>query len=170
MRRVIIGIALLSALILPFTACEKDHAGSTVSVDSVAVGSPRGTTTAEKNDQIVPTPDTTPGEGSYETIPQEQAKAEMDALKAEGKSFILLDVRRADEYAESHIEGALLLPNEEIGTERPDELSDLTAPIYVYCRSGNRSLQAAKKLAAMGYTVYDFGGIIDWQYGTVKGE
>ena len=92
----------------------------------------------------------------------------MDALSAEGKPFVLLDVRRLDEYNESHIPGALLLPNELIGTTRPMELPNLDVPIYVYCRSGRRSLEAAKKLADMGYTVYDFGGIIDWQYGTVS--
>ena len=38
--------------------------------------------------------------------------------------------------------------------------------LYVYCRSGNRSAQAAKLLVNQGYTnVYDFGGVIDWSYG-----
>ena len=35
--------------------------------------------------------------------------------------------------------------------------------IIVYCRSGNRSKQAAQKLAGMDYTnIYEFGGITTW--------
>ena len=41
--------------------------------------------------------------------------------------------------------------------------------ILVYCRSGRRSIEAAGKLAKMGYTnIYDFGGIIDWPYEIIK--
>lgn len=165
MKRVLLCCALLGALVLAAVACK-----------SIASGAATSTAKAS-NEQSKPSPsaptdtDTTPPEptkGSYETIPQDRAKSEMDALSAEGKPFVLLDVRRLDEYNESHIPGALLLPNELIGTTRPQELPNLDLPIYVYCRSGRRSLEAAKKLAAMGYTVYDFGGIIDWQYGTVS--
>ncbi|MBE5838377.1 MAG: rhodanese-like domain-containing protein [Butyrivibrio sp.] len=75
---------------------------------------------------------------------------------------IVVDVRRTDEYAAGHIPGAILIPNEEIGTEQPAELPDLDQIILIYCRSGNRSKQASQKLADMGYTnVYEFGGIID---------
>ena len=71
--------------------------------------------------------------------------------------------RRKDEYDAGHIPGAVLIPNEEIGTGQPAELPDLDQVILVYCRSGNRSKQAARKLAGMGYAnVYEFGGINDW--------
>lgn len=163
MKRVLLCCALLGALVLAAVACK-----------SIASGGASSTTA--KEEQNKPSSSTTDGnadpeqptKGSYETIPQDRAKSEMDALSAEGKPFVLLDVRRPDEYNESHIPGALLLPNELIGTTRPQELPNLDVPIYLYCRSGRRSLEAAKKLAAMGYTVYDFGGIIDWQYGTVS--
>lgn len=168
MRQIIFCLALFCTIALPLTACGNsesvgDAVKTTARTEDSTVGTLSSAASTDADAEIPPTP----AEGSYETIPQERAKAEMDSLTAEGKPFILLDVRRQDEYAESHIEGAILLPNEEIGTERPDALPDLAVPIYVYCRSGNRSLQAAKKLAAMGYTVYDFGGIIDWKYGTV---
>jgi len=43
-------------------------------------------------------------------------------------------------------------------------LSDNNQIILIYCRTGNRSKQAAGKLAAMGYTnIYEFGGIVDWK-------
>ena len=55
------------------------------------------------------------------------------------------------------------MANESIGTESPKELADKNQLIYVYCRSGNRSKQAAEKLVALGYTnIVEFGGIIDW--------
>ena len=77
--------------------------------------------------------------------------------------YILLDVRREDEYAEGHIPGAINIANEEIGSDRPEGLPDLNQIIFVYCRSGRRSKEASKKLADLGYTqVYEFGGIIDW--------
>lgn len=78
-------------------------------------------------------------------------------------SYIILDVRRADEFAEGHIPGAIHVANESIGTEAPVELPDKNQVIYIYCRSGNRSKQAAEKLAALGYTnIIEFGGIMDW--------
>ena len=74
-----------------------------------------------------------------------------------------MDVRREDEFAEGHIPRAINVANESIGAEAPAELTDKNQRIYVYCRSGNRSKQAAEKLAALGYTnIVEFGGIIDW--------
>ena len=104
----------------------------------------------------------------YHKITAEQAKERLDS----GDELILLDVRTQEEYDAGHITGAILLPNETItDTDQPDILPDLNAEILIYCRSGNRSAQAAKKLVAQGYTnVYDFGGIIDWPYETVTGS
>jgi len=96
---------------------------------------------------------------SYQRITQEEAMRMME----QDDNHVIVDVRRQDEYDEGHIPGAILIPNESIGTERPAELPDLDQVILVYCRSGNRSKQAAQKLFDMGYTnVYEFGGIIDW--------
>ncbi len=77
---------------------------------------------------------------------------------------IIVDVRRQDEFDAGHIRGAICIPNESIGTEPPEELPDRNQVILIYCRSGNRSKQAAEKLGKMGYyNVYEFGGIIDWK-------
>jgi rhodanese-related sulfurtransferase len=85
-----------------------------------------------------------------------------------GDEIIILDVRTEEEYDAGHIMDAILVPNETIIDEQPELLPDLDAEILVYCRSGNRSAQAAKKLIAIGYTnVVDFGGIIDWPYEVV---
>lgn len=102
---------------------------------------------------------------SYQRITQEEAMRMM----GQDDNHVIVDVRRQDEYDEGHIPGAILIPNESIGSERPAELPDLDQVILVYCRSGNRSKQAAQKLFDMGYTnVYEFGGIIDWTGEIVK--
>ena len=123
-------------------------------------------TTQPVPQDTTPVPSESAALGVYQTIDAEEAKRMMD----DSVSFVLVDVRTKEEYMEAHIEGALLLPNEEIETSAADILTDKGATILVYCRSGRRSAEAAKKLAEMGYTaIYDFGGIIDWPYGTVSG-
>lgn len=79
------------------------------------------------------------------------------------ENYVILDVRTAQEFASGHIPGAVLLPNETIGTEDIPLLPDQDQLILVYCRSGNRSKQAAEKLAQLGYTnIVEFGGINSW--------
>ena len=79
-------------------------------------------------------------------------------------SYVLLDVRRATEYAEGHIPGAINVPNESIGTAEIPELPDKSQLILVYCRSGRRSKEASEKLVKLGYTnIVEFGGILDWK-------
>ena len=96
---------------------------------------------------------------TYRRISREEAKQMMSL----DDGHIIVDVRRQDEYDSGHIPGAILIPNESIGTEQPEQLPDKDRIILVYCRSGRRSKEAAQKLANMGYTnVYEFGGIIDW--------
>ena len=78
--------------------------------------------------------------------------------------YIILDVRRPDEFAEGHIPGAINVPNEEIDTDEIPELPDKSRLILVYCRSGRRSKEASEKLADIGYTnIVEFGGILDWK-------
>ena len=95
----------------------------------------------------------------YVSITMEEAKK---VCETQG-DYIILDVRREDEFAEGHIPGAINVPNEGIQDTEPSELPDKNQTIYVYCRSGNRSKQAASKLATMGYNnIIEFGGIMDW--------
>ncbi len=100
-----------------------------------------------------------PENASYRQISMEEAVTMM----AEEEGYIILDVRRAEEFASGHIPGAINMANESIGIEDIPELPDKEQLILVYCRSGNRSKQAAQKLAELGYTnIVEFGGIIDW--------
>ena len=78
--------------------------------------------------------------------------------------YVILDVRRPDEYAAGHIPGAINVANETIGTAEIPELPDKDQLILVYCRSGRRSKEAAEKLVKLGYTnIVEFGGILDWK-------
>jgi len=84
------------------------------------------------------------------------------------EEYILLDVRTDEEFDKKHIEGAVLIPDIEIGSRAATDLPDKNALILIYCRSGRRSKNAANKLVAKGYTnVYDFGGINEWKHETV---
>ena len=107
-------------------------------------------------------PTTEPRE-AYMNITAEEAKELMDTQE----NYIILDVRRQDEYDEKHIPGAILIPNEEIRERAEAELTDKDQLILVYCRSGNRSKQASEVLKELGYTyIREFGGINDWPYET----
>ena len=76
---------------------------------------------------------------------------------------VVLDVRTEEEYLEGHIPGSVLLPLSELDTARQVIPGEQT-PLYVYCRSGVRSKQAASKLRQMGYRqVTDMGGINRWK-------
>ena len=92
----------------------------------------------------------------------EEAKARME----ENPELILLDVRTQEEFAQGHIPGAVCLPNEMITADMPFPFGK-DAEIIVYCRSGRRSAESAKKLREMGFSnVSDLGGILDWPYET----
>ena len=99
----------------------------------------------------------------YVNITAEQAKGIMDSQGG----YIILDVRTQDEFDETHIPGAILIPHDEITEKAEDLLTDKDQLILVYCRSGRRSKLAAEALVELGYTnIKEFGGIIDWPYET----
>ena len=98
--------------------------------------------------------------GSYKTISSTEAQQMIE----DNKDALILDVRTAAEYESGHIPNAVNLSNEDIQAGKVDSLKDKSQLIMVYCRSGNRSRQAAQKLAELGYiNVVDFGGIQSWQ-------
>lgn len=95
----------------------------------------------------------------FTSISMDEAK-EIFATKGD---YIILDVRRADEFASGHIPGAINVANEDISKEKIETLPDMDQTIYVYCRTGRRSKQAATKLSSIGYTnIIECGGIVDW--------
>ena len=102
---------------------------------------------------------------TYEQITAEQAKTIMDTEK----EYIIIDARTEEEFAEGHIENAVLIPEYEIANRAEKELPDKEQLILVYCRSGRRSKIASEELVKLGYTnVKEFGGIGDWPYEVIK--
>ena len=107
-----------------------------------------------------PSPASGTGSRTYRQITMQEAA---QLMKTE-QNYILLDVRSDMEYRTGHIPGAVLLPNETIGSDPIPQLPDKDQLIMVYCRSGNRSRQAAEKLVRLGYTnVVEIGGIHSWE-------
>lgn len=104
-------------------------------------------------------------EAQYHKITPQEAKQMMD----QGVYDAILDVRMKNEYEAGHIKNAVHLPEREIESYAGDILKDKNAVILVYCKGGQKSKAASKKLVNMGYSrVYDFGGITDWPYGITK--
>ena len=105
------------------------------------------------------------GSATYEQISGAEAKELMDSESG----YVIIDARTQSEYDEGHIPGAILIPEYEIADRAEKELLNKDQLILVYCRSGRRSKIAAEELVKLGYTnVKEFGGIIDWEYETVK--
>ena len=119
-----------------------------------------------------------PNVESHESIPEEDTDmaygydrprrinpSRARAMMHANPDAIILDVRTRQEFDEERIPGAVLLPYDSVAQYAPEVLPHKDAIILVYCRSGRRSLIAAKELVAMGYTnVYEFGGILSWPY------
>ena len=77
----------------------------------------------------------------------------------------LVDVRTLKEYAEGHLPGVILMDIREDTFTLLIQKLDKTRPVFVYCRSGKRSLDAAKILEKNKFTlVYNLeGGILEWK-------
>lgn len=92
------------------------------------------------------------------------AKEAKEMMESE-TGYVILDVRTQEEYDEGHIPGSVLIPDYEIKDRAQEQLKDKEQMIFVYCRSGRRSKNAAEELAGMGYeNIWEFGGILDWPY------
>ena len=97
---------------------------------------------------------------TYRQISMDEAVTMM----VQESGYIILDVRRPDEFATGHIPNAINVPNETIGTAEIPELPNKDQLIMVYCRSGRRSKEASEKLVKLGYTnIVEFGGILEWK-------
>ncbi|GLV47237.1 transferase [Thermus sp. LT1-2-5] len=95
----------------------------------------------------------------YETQVKDLSPEEAKKLYEAGVPFF--DVREVEEYAQARIPGAQLLPLSEFMARYGEIPKD--RPVVLYCRTGNRSWQAAAWLSAQGYQVYNLeGGIVRW--------
>lgn len=109
------------------------------------------------------------GDSADTKVVQKKAIVELisaaDLNSKMGDSIQLIDVRTPKEFAEGYLKGAKLINF--FDNDFLDQMSklDKNKELYIYCRSGNRSGQATKKLKTMGFTkIYDLkGGIKSWK-------
>jgi Rhodanese-related sulfurtransferase len=90
--------------------------------------------------------------------------AEFEKLIKEDTTIQLVDVRRPDEYAAGHLDRAIMIDvSDSSFVAKANLLLDKSQPVAVYCRSGKRSKDAAKKLVKEGYKVYELDtGYLGW--------
>jgi len=159
----ILPLLLLLALLLALAGCKS---AAPTPPAAPAAAEPAVETPAEPAAPGPAAETPTPKADTYRRISMQEAVEMME--KETG--YVILDVRTRQEYDSGHIPGAILIPNETIGTDELPELPDKDQLILVYCRSGNRSKQASDKLVKLGYTnVVEFGGINSWPGEVVAG-
>ena len=87
-----------------------------------------------------------------------------DEFKEKSKNLTILDIRTPKEFEQGYIEGAVNINYFDKSFLEQVSKFDKNKPIFIYCRSGNRTASASKKLLKSGFTeIYDLkGGIISW--------
>jgi len=99
----------------------------------------------------------------YENAPVAHVYQHVQQGERSPVPFMILDVRTAEEYAEGHIQGAVLIPVQTL----KEHLSEVpkNKQVYVYCHSGKRSARASTLLAEHGFTNIEnvVGGIVAWK-------
>lgn len=92
------------------------------------------------------------------------AQAGADIANNPPEDLVILDVRTPEEFAEGHLDGAIMI--DFYRDDFADRLAGLdpNVPYLLYCRSGNRSGQTASIMSDLGFTnVADVdGGILAW--------
>lgn len=88
--------------------------------------------------------------------------ATLKTMIAANTKFVLVDVRRPDEFVAGHIDGAMLMPLDTLATSYSKLSKDTT--LVVYCRSGHRSAKAVQFLQSHNYgkAVSLNGGYLAW--------
>ena len=161
-RRIFFIVPLLFSLVLG--ACSATQGPEiSMSEPTPAVESPMPGESAPPAENAA-TEETAPSTVQLCVITAADAKMHMES----GEDFILLDVRTEDEFHRGHIPGAILIPVTDLSARVEAELPNRDIPIFVYCRSGRRSLEAVGILAELGYNVCDLGGILDWPFEIVS--
>ncbi|MFZ2283285.1 MAG: rhodanese-like domain-containing protein [Lutibacter sp.] len=85
-------------------------------------------------------------------------------FKEKSVNQTIIDIRTPQEFSEGHIEGAININYFDDNFLDQIAKYDKNQPIFIYCRSGNRTTSASKKAADFGFKeIYDLeGGILYW--------
>ncbi len=103
-----------------------------------------------------------PGDTATEQETRVVRLAEQEYLEGHAGQGILLDVRRPDEYDDGHLVAARNIDALSDGFRSAIDALDRDATYFLYCRTGNRSGQAAAVMAEMGFkSLYNIGGFAD---------
>lgn len=90
-----------------------------------------------------------------------------DAEKA--ANTIVVDVRKADEFAAGHIDGAVNIALEDIEAKLGELEAYKDKNVVLYCNTGNRSGKAGDLLVEKGFmNVYNADGVKEFEYNLVK--
>ncbi len=158
MKKLMTTMLLSLVLILGLTACGNDEEKK---VDS---SKDNEQTSTEENQ------DSSEDNGEKE-VEEDVVKEPVTMVNSEdAKSLIndegavLVDVRTQDEYDAGHIDGAILVPLDELDSLIDEKIESKDQKIILYCRSGRRSSIAAELLVDRGYTaIYDLGAMSSWE-------
>lgn len=113
--------------------------------------------------------------GSKPAAPAPKTAAPLVVDGAAAKKLVaggarLVDVRTPEEFATEHLDGAVNVPIELVGTPLSD-LGPKDAPLVLYCASGRRASHAAELLRTRGFTrVYELGAMTKWGQDTRAGK
>ncbi len=101
----------------------------------------------------------------YAASGYQEVSAEEGAALIANVNPLVLDVRTPGEYAGGHLLDSVLIPVQVLQAEMGQLSGHEHKPVFIYCRSGNRSTVAAKMLMDKGFTnvVNLRGGIGEWQ-------
>ena len=158
-KTLIVLHACLSCLLLA-AACTQTTPKQEIRQDS-AVDESQGTVDTASDSKMENESDLTSRDADViGKLPEAMSLEEAVRYISESDAYILIDVRTEAEYNDGHVPGAILLPLDQIEATIKDIVPDKDDPVLLYCRSGNRSGQAARILRDLGYTsVSNAGGI-----------
>lgn len=144
----VLAIALLAASLIGLNSC----------ADAQKASEKKSTTPQTKTESV----------SNNEDLNASQFK---DAIQSSG--ITLLDVRTPQEFAQGHLENAVMIDWYDPNFKTQADKLDKDVPVYLYCRSGSRSTSAKAALIALGFKeVHQMsGGINSWMgsgYPTVK--
>jgi rhodanese-related sulfurtransferase len=80
-----------------------------------------------------------------------KADALLERARKADESFVILDVRTPEEFAQGHVPGAINIAHDKLANRIAELLDDKNKDIVVYCRSGKRAATAAETLRANGF-------------------